>query len=173
MPWKETSPMDQKMQFIADYLRKTRTMSELCSHCGISRKTGYKWRNPLESRMGQRLPDLHRRVRRLGRNRRRRAERLLRPPHARPTTRALYGLPIFPTGHAVPRDTAYKIPPTRRLHQARTERQPRTLATAIALPLTRLWQLEWQRCLRDWASCRRCETAAPQRLLRRGLRRKR
>lgn len=43
MPWKDTSPMDQKMQFIADYLRKTRTMSELCAHFGISRKTGYKW----------------------------------------------------------------------------------------------------------------------------------
>jgi transposase InsO family protein len=35
--------MDQKTQFIADYLRKTLSMSELCAHFGVSRKTGYKW----------------------------------------------------------------------------------------------------------------------------------
>ncbi|MGH2567392.1 MAG: helix-turn-helix domain-containing protein [Bacteroidota bacterium] len=38
MPWSQLSPMDQKTQFIADYLRR-----ELCEHYGISRKTGYKW----------------------------------------------------------------------------------------------------------------------------------
>lgn len=43
MPWRETNPMDQKMQFIADYLRQTLDMSELCAAYGISRKTGYKW----------------------------------------------------------------------------------------------------------------------------------
>jgi len=42
MPWSETTPMDQKTQFIADYLRQTLTMSELCQLYGISRKTGYK-----------------------------------------------------------------------------------------------------------------------------------
>ncbi len=35
--------MDQKTQFIADYLRQTLTISELCEHYRISRKTGYKW----------------------------------------------------------------------------------------------------------------------------------
>lgn len=35
--------MDQKTQFIADYLRQTLDMTELCQHYGISRKTGYKW----------------------------------------------------------------------------------------------------------------------------------
>jgi hypothetical protein len=30
MPWSQTSPMDQKTQFIADYLRETLCMSELC-----------------------------------------------------------------------------------------------------------------------------------------------
>jgi len=35
--------MDQKTQFIADYLRKILPVSELCAHYGISRKTGYKW----------------------------------------------------------------------------------------------------------------------------------
>ena len=43
MPWRETNPMDQKLQFIADYLRQTLDMSELCAAYGISRKTGYKW----------------------------------------------------------------------------------------------------------------------------------
>ena len=42
MPWNETTPMDQKMQFIADYLRQSLSMSELCELYGISRKTGYK-----------------------------------------------------------------------------------------------------------------------------------
>lgn len=43
MPWSETSPMDQRMQFIADYLRDTLTITELCDLYGVSRKTGYKW----------------------------------------------------------------------------------------------------------------------------------
>ena len=30
MPWSETTPMDQKTQFIADYLRQTLDMTELC-----------------------------------------------------------------------------------------------------------------------------------------------
>ena len=43
MPWSETKPMNQKMQFIADYLRQMLDMTELCQLYGISRKTGYKW----------------------------------------------------------------------------------------------------------------------------------
>ena len=43
MPWRETSPMDQKTQFIADYLRETLSVCELCDLYGISRKTAYKW----------------------------------------------------------------------------------------------------------------------------------
>jgi len=35
--------MDQKTQFIADYLRRRLSISELCTNYGISRKTGYKW----------------------------------------------------------------------------------------------------------------------------------
>jgi transposase InsO family protein len=35
--------MDQKTQFIADYLRQTLGTTELCELYGISRKTGYKW----------------------------------------------------------------------------------------------------------------------------------
>lgn len=43
MPWSETKPMDQKIQFISDYLRHDLDMSELCQLYSISRKTGYKW----------------------------------------------------------------------------------------------------------------------------------
>lgn len=43
MPWKEVNPMQQRVLFIADYLRQTRSVSELCRSYGISRKTGYKW----------------------------------------------------------------------------------------------------------------------------------
>jgi len=35
--------MDQRTQFIADYLRETLSITELCDLYGISRKTGYKW----------------------------------------------------------------------------------------------------------------------------------
>jgi transposase-like protein len=43
MPWSQTTPMDQKTQFIADYLRKRLSITELCELYGISRKTGYKF----------------------------------------------------------------------------------------------------------------------------------
>ena len=43
MPWSQLSPMDQKTQFIADYLRRSLSLTELCEHYGISRRTGYKW----------------------------------------------------------------------------------------------------------------------------------
>jgi putative transposase len=43
MPWSQTSPMDQKLQFIAECLREVFSISELCERFGISRKTGYKW----------------------------------------------------------------------------------------------------------------------------------
>jgi len=43
MPWSQTSPMDQKTQFIADYLREVLSITELCDLYGVSRKTAYKW----------------------------------------------------------------------------------------------------------------------------------
>lgn len=42
MPWSQTTPMDQKMQFIADYLRKIFSFTELCARYGVSRETGYR-----------------------------------------------------------------------------------------------------------------------------------
>ena len=35
--------MDQRTQFISDYLKRLFTFTELCQRYGISRKTGYKW----------------------------------------------------------------------------------------------------------------------------------
>lgn len=43
MPWKEVKPVEQRVLFIADYLRQLSSVTELCAQYGISRKTGYKW----------------------------------------------------------------------------------------------------------------------------------
>ena len=43
MPWNGTTPMDQKMQFIADYLRSELSMTELSEVYDIARKTGYRF----------------------------------------------------------------------------------------------------------------------------------
>jgi transposase InsO family protein len=43
MPWKESSPMSQRVAFIARYLQHDTTMTELCDEFGVSRQTGYKW----------------------------------------------------------------------------------------------------------------------------------
>src|SRR6267378_7869086 len=42
MPWKETCVMDQKLAFIAEYLRGELPMTALCERYGISRDTGYR-----------------------------------------------------------------------------------------------------------------------------------
>jgi len=43
MPWKETCPMDERMQFISGYLDGSVSVTQLCAQAGISRKTGNKW----------------------------------------------------------------------------------------------------------------------------------
>src|SRR5271165_2086323 len=43
MPWRETCPLDERLQFVGEYLKAQREMAELCRDFGISRKTGYKW----------------------------------------------------------------------------------------------------------------------------------
>lgn len=43
MPWRETEPMNERLQFIGDALAGLYTTSELCERYGVSRKTGYKW----------------------------------------------------------------------------------------------------------------------------------
>jgi transposase InsO family protein len=43
MPWKETSTVSLRYQFVQQALQENVNMSELCREFGISRKTGYKW----------------------------------------------------------------------------------------------------------------------------------
>ena len=43
MPWREMKPMEQKVLFIADWLKGFCPVCQLCERYGISRKTGYKW----------------------------------------------------------------------------------------------------------------------------------
>lgn len=43
MGWKETCYMDERILFVAAYLRGDEPMTVLCESYGISRKVGYKW----------------------------------------------------------------------------------------------------------------------------------
>jgi transposase InsO family protein len=43
MPWKETDAMSERIRFVVAALSGVGTVSDLCCHYGISRKTGYKW----------------------------------------------------------------------------------------------------------------------------------
>ena len=43
MPWEQTSAMDQRVQFIADWLSDDYTKIDLCRAYGISRPTADKW----------------------------------------------------------------------------------------------------------------------------------
>ena len=42
MPWKETSPMEQRVEFVLRWIKHETGMAELCRAFGISRKTGYQ-----------------------------------------------------------------------------------------------------------------------------------
>src|SRR5258705_13595191 len=61
MPWLETSLMDQRTQFIADYQRALQTVTELADRFDISRKTAYKWIDRYEHGGPSALPDRSRR----------------------------------------------------------------------------------------------------------------
>ena len=43
MGWKRVTVMDQRVRFIAEYLKSYFPFNELCDGFNISRKTGYKW----------------------------------------------------------------------------------------------------------------------------------
>jgi putative transposase len=43
MPWRETSPMEQRVQFVTEYQSGLFTMTELAEQYAITPKTGYKW----------------------------------------------------------------------------------------------------------------------------------
>ncbi len=63
MPWSQTTPMHQKTSFIADHLRGVRSVTELCTEYGISRKTAYKWIDRFIRRRPAGLEDRPRRPR--------------------------------------------------------------------------------------------------------------
>jgi transposase InsO family protein len=42
MPWHQTDPVNERLQFVAAAQRGHQSMTELCARYGISRKTGYK-----------------------------------------------------------------------------------------------------------------------------------
>ena len=43
MPWKDLRPMNERVLFVADYVRELYDFTQLCARYGVSRKTGYKW----------------------------------------------------------------------------------------------------------------------------------
>lgn len=43
MPWKDLRPMDERVLFVADFVRELYSFTELCLRYGVSRRTGYKW----------------------------------------------------------------------------------------------------------------------------------
>ena len=68
MPWSLTSPMDQKMLFLTDCVRKLIPIAESCRRYGISRKTGYKWIERFKEHGSQGLLDRSRRPHHLARS---------------------------------------------------------------------------------------------------------
>ena len=49
MPWKETSPMRERSEFIVEHRSGLYSFSSLCEKYQISRKTGYKIVDRLQS----------------------------------------------------------------------------------------------------------------------------
>lgn len=45
MPWKELDVVDRRTEFVMRVLAKREPFSDVCEEFGISRKTGYKWRD--------------------------------------------------------------------------------------------------------------------------------
>jgi transposase InsO family protein len=61
MPWREMSPMEQRLEFVHEYEGGLFTMTELAAQYGISRKTGYKWLERYDSDGAGGLQDRSRR----------------------------------------------------------------------------------------------------------------
>src|SRR6201988_1559046 len=64
MPWKESTCMTQRHEFVLLANASGTNQSELCKRFGISRKTGYKWRARFQTDEAQALPDRPRRPKR-------------------------------------------------------------------------------------------------------------
>ena len=57
MPWRETSAMNERFNFVVDAQRGHFPFAELCRRYGVSRKTGYKWLHRFEQHGPQGLAD--------------------------------------------------------------------------------------------------------------------
>jgi putative transposase len=44
MPWTEINVVDQRTEFVLRAVRNAESFGDLCREFGISRKTGYKWK---------------------------------------------------------------------------------------------------------------------------------
>ena len=111
MPWTETSPMDERLQFVRDALSDRFKMSELCARYGVSRRIGYKWlaRYEAEGRRGlvNRSRSPHRCPHKLNDAM---AELLVAAREAHPFWGARKLLAVLATKH--PRITAWPAPST-------------------------------------------------------------
>src|SRR3990172_6731093 len=61
MPWRQVDPMSERHRFITDARRRIASFAELCTHYGISRKTGYKWLGRAEAQGSAHLAEHSRR----------------------------------------------------------------------------------------------------------------
>jgi len=61
MPWKESTPMSERSEFVSFASREEANVSALCQRYGISRKTGYKWLHRLREHGWEDLADRSRR----------------------------------------------------------------------------------------------------------------
>ena len=43
MPWTEVTPMDHRLQFVAEARRTDESFAALCARYGVAPRTGYKW----------------------------------------------------------------------------------------------------------------------------------
>ena len=57
MPWKQTTPMEQKIEFICAWRSAKYTITDLCENFGISRPTAYKLISPFENMGFDGLPE--------------------------------------------------------------------------------------------------------------------
>ncbi len=46
MPWTEINVLDERTEFVLRAVRNVEPFGDLCREFGISRKTGYKWKEP-------------------------------------------------------------------------------------------------------------------------------
>jgi len=61
MPWRESTPMSERNEFVAFASRENTSVSALCRRFGVSRKTGYKWLRRVQEQGWQGLVDRSRR----------------------------------------------------------------------------------------------------------------